>query len=167
MQPLLRCSPQNKSRKWNVSTRLAPKGCFMPRRSVGNWQWVRSTSPPNSTKHGNRSYCGNRSFATSKASKSAHPTQSKKLDNAESNALSAAHSTRRSEAGRWQLTSGYEKLKPVAEHLRAEHLWNLANNHSEHATEDSRKHAKQLLREKGRSWKRQSLCVLNWEQVDY
>jgi hypothetical protein len=41
----------------------------------------------------------------------------------------------------------YEKLKPIAELLRKDHLWNLANDRSDKATEDSRKHAKCLLRE--------------------
>jgi hypothetical protein len=41
----------------------------------------------------------------------------------------------------------YEKLKPIAEQLQKDHLWNLANDRSDKATKDSRKHAKCLLRE--------------------
>jgi hypothetical protein len=41
----------------------------------------------------------------------------------------------------------YKKLKPIAEQLWKDHLWNLANDRSERATKDSRKHAKCLLRE--------------------
>ena len=41
----------------------------------------------------------------------------------------------------------YEKLKPIAERLRKEHLWSQAHDHSETGNETTRKHAKRLLRE--------------------
>jgi hypothetical protein len=39
----------------------------------------------------------------------------------------------------------YEKLKPITECLRKEHVWNQAHDHSEKGNKTTRKHAKCLL----------------------